>query len=285
MSIETIVAAFDTPKHAQAAVDALKAAGFHANDISVFDKARLDQARLASGNGNQKRDLPGVGLWRSLFGGDIAEHEATVFNQTVQKGGSVISLRVLDTEVAHATGILNIHRPFDVHDRAVTTGVAPAARVEAVAKEAAAMPLAATQRVVTTPKFAAGQKEVLRLAEEQLEVGKELVETGRTRIRRFTTERDVAADVSLHEEHAEVLRRVIIEPAAFKDVDWSDDMIEVVESAEHAIANKTTRYVEEITLKKIGSDHVETVHDRLRRQQIEVVQVDKAGKPIARPSV
>ena len=41
MAYQIIVAAFDTAAHAQAAVDALKAGGFHADDISVFDKARV----------------------------------------------------------------------------------------------------------------------------------------------------------------------------------------------------------------------------------------------------
>ena len=41
MSYQTIVAAFDTPAHAQAAVEALKAGGFHADDISAFDKDRV----------------------------------------------------------------------------------------------------------------------------------------------------------------------------------------------------------------------------------------------------
>ena len=40
MSYQTIVAAFDTAAHAQAAVEALKAGGFHADDISMFDKNR-----------------------------------------------------------------------------------------------------------------------------------------------------------------------------------------------------------------------------------------------------
>lgn len=278
MPYETIAAAFDTPKHAQAAIDALKTAGFR--DISLLDKVRLDEARLASG----AKGLAETGMWHRLFGGNIAEHEATVFGKTVKDGGAVITVRVPDTEVAHATGILNMHRPFDVHDRAITTGVAPATRVETVAKGAAAVPLAAEQRVATSPKMLNGQKEILRLAEEQLEVGKRMVETGRTRIRRFTTERDVATDVSLHEEHAEVLRRVIKEPASLNDVDWADGVIEVIESAEQPVTSKSMRFVEEVTLKKVGADHVETVHDRVRRQQVEVVQVDKAGKPIARPS-
>lgn len=222
-------------------------------------------------------------MWRRLFGGDIHEHEATVFGHTVDEGGTVISVRVLDSEVAHATGILDVHRPIDVHDRAITTGVAPAAKVEAMAKEAAAEPLLTPQRIATSPKAADVHGDVLRLAEEQLQVGKEMVETGRTRVHRYTTERDVAQDVSLHEEHAEVLRRAIAEPASFKDVDWADSEIEVVETAEHALKNKTARVVEEISLKKVGTDHVETIHDRLRRQQADIVRTDASGRPIQSP--
>ena len=110
------------------------------------------------------------------------------------------------SEVAHATGILDLHRPADVHDRAITGGIAPAAHVETVAAAIAAEPIVAAQRVAVSDKLAEKHDEVLRLAEEQLEVGKRMVETGKTRIRRFVTEREVSADVTLHEEHAELLR-------------------------------------------------------------------------------
>ena len=119
MSYQTIVAAFDTAAHAQAAVEALKAGGFHADDISVFDKNWVG--------------LREPGLWQRMFGGGLAQHEADVYSQSLERGGMVVSVRVPDSEVAHATGILDIHRPIDVHDRAITTGIAPAARVEAAA--------------------------------------------------------------------------------------------------------------------------------------------------------
>ncbi len=274
MAYETIVAAFDTPEHAQAAARALKAGGFHSDDISIFDRGRLE-----SGAAGIKQSVREAGLWRRMFGRGIHEHEAAVFGQTVAEGGTVISVRVLDSEVAHATGILDVHRPLDVHDRAVTTGVATAARVEAL-KEAAVLPLVANQRIAAAPK---ATNDVLRLAEEQLQVGKAMVDTGRTRVHRYTTERDVAQDVSLHEEHAEVLRRAVSEPASFANVDWSDSDIQVTETAEHALVSKTARIVEEIELKKVGSDHIETIHDRLRRQQADVVRTDAAGRPLDEP--
>jgi uncharacterized protein (TIGR02271 family) len=266
MSYQTVVAAFDTAAHAQAAVDALKAGGFHADDISVFDRSRVNMRE--------------PGLWQRLFGGGLHQHEAEIYNRAVDAGGMVVTVRVPDSEVVHATGILDIHRPIDVHDRAVTTGIAPADRVEAAVASIAAAPIAVAQRVAVSPKLAEAHEDVLRLAEEQLEVGKRMVETGKTRVRRFVTERDVSADVTLHEEHADIIRRAVTDPKYIGEIDWGDSTIEVVETAEQALVNKTARIVEEVGLRKIGSDHVETIRDKIRRQQVEIERLGPDGRPI-----
>ena len=101
MAYETLVAVFDTPAHAAAAADALKAGGFHEDDMSVFDNDRL-----SAGTSTLAQSVKEAGLWHRLFGGKVLEHEAAVYGQTVARGGTVVSLRVLDSEVAHATGIL-----------------------------------------------------------------------------------------------------------------------------------------------------------------------------------
>jgi uncharacterized protein (TIGR02271 family) len=275
MSYETIVAVFDTAAHAEAAVKALKAGGFANADISI-----LDEDRLASGRKALAASAKEAGLWSRMFGGDMYQHEAAVYNQAVEDGGVVVSARVLDSEVAHAVAILDLHHPVDVHDRAITSGVSAPAHVEAVEKKLDSVPLAAAQQVAIPPKVAEKNDQVLRLAEEQLQVGKQMIESGRTRVRRFVTERPVSADVTLHEEHAEVLRRAISDPKYVGTVDWADQEIEAVETAEHALVNKTARIVEEVSLKKIGMDHVETVHDKIRRQQVEVGRVGPDGKII-----
>jgi hypothetical protein len=51
------------------------------------------------------------------------------------------------------------------------------------------------------------------------------------------------------------------------------------ETAEHAIVNTSARIVEE-SFKKIGKDHVVTISDKIRRQQLEVVRVGADGKII-----
>jgi uncharacterized protein (TIGR02271 family) len=276
MAFETLVAAFDTSDHAMAAVKALEASGFHPADISVIDSSRLTAAK-----GVDVAAHP-PGLWHRLFGPDLHKYEAAVYADTIDDGGTVVSVRVPHDQVAHASGILDLHRPINVHDRAVTSGVAPAVHVETAAKAITAMPLVGDQAVAVTQKLAAIHSDVLQLAEEQLRIGKKNVETGQTRVRRFTTERDVSQDVTLHEEHAEVLRTALTQPAALEEIDWADRVIELVESKEQALVHKTARLVEEVSLRSIGADHVETIHEKLRRQQAEVEQLDASGKPIRR---
>jgi uncharacterized protein (TIGR02271 family) len=277
MAIETLVAAFDTKEHATAAVNALKAGGFHSDDISI-----IDSSSLATGKGAAATDPKQAGLWQRLFGDDINKYEANVYSDTIKGGGTVVAVRVPQDQVAQAGGILDLHHPINVSDRAITGGFAPVAHVEAAAKTIAAVPLAADQAVAVTPKLAEVHADTLRLAEEQLQIGKKMLETGRTRVRRFTTEREVAQDVTLHEEHAELLRKALSQPAELADIDWADATLEVVETKEQALVSKTARVVEEVSLRKKGDDHVETIHEKLRRQQAEVEQLDATGKPTRR---
>lgn len=266
MKYQTIAAAFDTRARAQAAEKALQAAGFHAADISILDKELAPNDAIWTGKNPS--------LWQRIFGGDVLEHEATVYHQTVERGGAVVSVRVPDNEVAHATGVLDLYHPIDVRDRALTSGFAPAPAKKAV------VPMTVRQEVAVSPGLAEIHDQVLPLAEEQLQVGKKMIETGKTRVRRFVTERDVAADVTLHEEHAEVIRRAVTDPKFLGDVDWADREIEVVETAEQALVNKTARVVEEVLLKKVGSDHVQTLHEKVRLQQVNVERVGPDGKRI-----
>jgi uncharacterized protein (TIGR02271 family) len=261
---EKIVTLFDTADHAQAAKTNLQHAGFSGDEISIVSSKDLPRSTTA---------LREPGLWHRMFGSDIEQHEATVYAKAVESGGVVLTLRAPDTDVPKAMGILNQHNLVDIKDRAVDTGVISKETAAAIAVPAAAAALPA--RPITSDL---GKNEVIRLAEEHLDVGKRLVEQGTTRIRRFVTEKPVEAQVTLHEEHAEVVRRAISDPDYVKDIDWSDTTVEVLETAEQAVVSKSARVAEEVVVGKTGSDRVETVHDTVRRQQVEVERVPASNK-------
>jgi uncharacterized protein (TIGR02271 family) len=265
MNYEKIVTLFDTMDHAEAARRNLESAGFPTNEISVVSKSTLG----ASGSA-----LREPGLWHRLFGREIEQHEATVYGRTVEQGGVVLTLRTSDKDVPRAMGILEAHNVVDVQDRAMREGLLSSTDVKSGPLKTASAGASAAS-VLTD---AVSREQVLRLAEEQLEVGKRLVEEGTTRIRRFVTEKPVEAKVTLHEEHASVVRRAISDPSFVKDIDWSDKTIEVTETAEEAVVSKSAHIAEEVVLSKTGSDRVETVKDTVRRQQVEVQREAGPGK-------
>lgn len=263
MTYEKVVTLFDTKPHAEAAKTNLQHAGFNETDISILSAEALPKGGTA---------LREPGFWHRLFGTDIEEHEATVYAKAVETGGVVLTLRTDQNGVPKAMGILNQHNLVDVKDRAVDTGVL-SEKAAATLPEAPVVPPA---KPVTSDL---GQQQVIRLAEEHLDVGKRLVEEGTTRIRRFVVEKPVEEQVTLHEEHAEVMRRAITDPTYIKDIDWGDKTIEVRETAEEAVVSKSARVAEEVVVGKAGSDRVETVRDTVRRQQVEVERIPAGQQP------
>ena len=262
---EKVVTLFDTADHAEAARQNLVHAGFSSNEISITGNDQIPKSAAA---------LREPGFWQKIFGEDIAQHEATVYAKAVETGGVVLTLRAATEDVPRAMGILNQHNLVDLKDRAVDTGIISKAAAATIAAPAAIAATVPTKPITSD----LGKQEVIRLAEEHLEVGKKLVEQGTTRIRRFVTEKPVEEQVTLHEEHAEVVRRAVSDPNYVKDIDWSDQTIEVLETAEQAVVSKSARVAEEVVVGKTGSDHVETVRDTVRRQQVEVERVPTADK-------
>src|SRR5215467_5295507 len=148
MAYEKIVAVYDKAGKAKEAARALEASGFAAGDISVLNRESLTDAEVHE-----------AGLWRRLFGRNVGDHESSVYGRTIESGGAVLTLRTSDTEVTRAMKILDVHNPVDVNERATSLGVVPSS-----------MPRSASTQSPSAPR-AAAKEEVLRLAEEQLDVG------------------------------------------------------------------------------------------------------------------
>jgi uncharacterized protein (TIGR02271 family) len=144
--------------------------------------------------------------------------------------------------------ILNTLKPVDIENRATKLGLLP----PSVAKP---VPQA---------------DEVVRLAEEQLQVGKRQVDAGTTTVRRYVVVKPVEASVSLHEEHADVVRRAVTDPTYIGDIDWADKTVVVTETAEQPVVNKVACIAEEVVIRRAASDRVQKIADTVRRQEVEV---------------
>jgi uncharacterized protein (TIGR02271 family) len=238
----TVVAVYETPAQAAAAVRDLQAAHILPDAISQHTKT-ITTSDTASAPREQ-------GFWASLFG---SEHDTSVYDRSVEEGASVLTVRVPDDGVDRVTSLLESHNPIDLDARA-----AQYTAVGAVGR-------------------AASHEDTIPLAEESLAVGKRAVSGGTTRVRRYVVETPVEEHVTLQDEKVVVDRRPVTggQPVA----EFTDKTIEMTETHEEAVVSKTARVTEEVSLHKEATDRVETVRDTVRRDEVEVEQVPGTAIP------
>lgn len=308
MEHETIVAIYDTAAHAQAAVRDLEAANVPASDISQHAKEGS-----MTGTSRSTAPVHEKGFWATLFGGepdhDTAVYGqsinsgATVVTVKVAADRYDEAAAILDkhepididerssqyglanASAATPTGYVGHAGMTDtasgLHDGKVepargateagaigASGLAPAPVTNATAGRAATGLGAKAEGLVE-----GAEGNTLQLAEEFLNVGKRAVRGGTTRIRRYTVEKPVEENVSLHNERVVLDRHPVTDGRVLANADFTDKTISMTEMNEEAVVSKTARVVEEIGLRKEASDRVETVRDTLRKDDVKVEQV------------
>ena len=271
---ETIVAVYDTAAHADAAIRDLEAANIPSSAITSHASMAGD-----IGSGALAKPVREPGFWSSLLGGE-PEYDTAVYDRSVDGGATVVTVKVADEHTENVTRILESHNPVDIDDRAASYGLASATTT-------ATRPMAGLNHARDTAMAKSGQ-EVVQLAEEQLSIGKRLVNLGTTRIRRFVIETPVEESVTLHSERVSIERRPAAAGATVTDADFKDRVIEMTETEEEAVVGKTVRVKEEVVIRKDVADRVETVRDTVRHEDVEItrdgtVQTATTG-PLTGPS-
>jgi len=262
MNEEIIVAVYDTEAQAAAAVRDLEAAHVPPEAISRHAGTERMSGSAASG----ADATGGQGFWSSLFGGE-PDHDTAVYDRSLENGSSVVTVRVPDEHVDGVTRILERHQPIDIDERAASLGLG------ATRSAATAANMQGSKET-----FRNGDEEVIALSEEQLTVGKRLVNRGTTHIRRLVVETPVEQNVTLHSERVSIDRRPASAGARVDDADFTDRTIEVAETDEEAVVGKTARVREEVVVRKDATDRVETVRDTVRRQDVEIERGDSTSR-------
>lgn len=119
-----------------------------------------------------------------------------------------------------------------------------------------------------------GMEEVIPLGEEVLEVNKRTENRGTVRIHRYVVETPVEKQVTLHSERVVVERRKPVEDKVTGEI-LTEVTVEVVETAEVPVIKKRARLREEIVVRTEHTQHVETVRDTVRRDEVDIQQPGK----------
>ncbi len=118
---------------------------------------------------------------------------------------------------------------------------------------------------------ATGAEEVIPLGEEVLEIGKRTVNRGTARIHRYVVETQVEEQVTLQSERVVVERR---RPAGETPTGemLTEVTVEVTETSEVPVIGKRLRLREEVVVRTERTQHVETVQETLRRDEVKIHQ-------------
>ncbi len=264
MADETIVAIYDTAAHADAAVSDLKIAGVPDAAISLHAGTSGTTGTTGTVAGAPGREK---GFWSSLFGGET-ETDSAVYDRSLESGSTVVTVRSPDDHVTRVMEILESHHPIDIDERTAGYGLAPTTTAAPVTGLATGLATGAATGATT-----GAMGETLQLSEENLAVGKRVVNKGGTRIRRYVVETPVNESVSLHDETVTLERRPVTDARPLEAGEFSEKVIEMTATAEEAVVAKTARVYEEVGLRKAATDRTETVSDTVRKEEVEIEQI------------
>ena len=265
---EHIVAVFNSESAADAAARDLEQAGIPAPAIRRYSPAASDRyagSSTSSGGGFWAWLLgeePATGTTRSLY------RDEEFYKRRAQAGESVLSVRVDDDSRIHeVVSVLEAHHPIEIEESTEETGAA----------SGIAVPAEGVRGVGEADRSSASStEEVIPLAEENIEIGKRMVDRGATRVRRYVVERPVEREVTLHGERVTIERRRPVETSAPGHA-FEERTVEVRETEEVPVVEKSARVVEEVAVRKEATERTETVRDKVRREEVEVTE--KNGRP------
>jgi stress response protein YsnF len=119
-------------------------------------------------------------------------------------------------------------------------------------------------------RFDANEEQVIGVGEEVLNVGTRMVPGKTTRVRRVVVQKPVHQDVTLHTETVILERR---KPILTSGSDMLTEVtVEMSDFNEVPVVSKSVHLVEEVLLRKEVTSRIETIHDTVRRDTLEIEQ-------------
>jgi uncharacterized protein (TIGR02271 family) len=269
---EHIVALFETDSAADAAARDLENEGIAASAIRRYRPGTTGSSYSTTA----ETPSHGGGFWAWLLGEEDGidakrgmyprDHE--IYERGVSAGNAVLSVTVLDqAEADQAMTILDAHHPLQIDDGG--SGLVADASVSP-------MPHVTPPGASPSSSLAgsATGEQIIPLKEEQVEVGKRMVDHGVTRVRRYVVETPVQRDVTLHGERVTIERRHPVGGVGAQGGAFEERTVEVRETEEVPVVEKMSRVVEEVAIRKEATERKETVRDTVRREQVEVTGND-----------
>lgn len=291
---QTVVAVFNTQGEAQAALEQLVTRGFDRSDIEI--KSGPTSGGTTGTTGTTAGMTPTTGattpasahtdegffgsighFFGNMFGSDDDERGyAGHYTEAVRRGSAVLTLRTEEARVDAAHDALQLAGAVDIDEEVGTW------KQSGYSGTASGVAGSTTSSSMGSSSALADGNTVVPVIAEELEVGKRMVQGGVVRVTSRVTTRPVQESVDLTRETASIERRPVDRDATQADLaGFQDRTVEVKESAEKAVVNKSSRVVEEVVVGKQVSHETQKIEETLRRTEVDVdrgsAEINKVG--------
>ncbi|QHT71214.1 DUF2382 domain-containing protein [Rhodocytophaga rosea] len=249
---QTVIGIFENAGQAQQAVLHLMNNGFAQHDIDFSSQQDYTSSTDTSDQDNMSRR----DFFRSLFDN---EREAENYSRVASRGSVVTVHAHTEEQASQAASLLDQYGAVDVDEKSDQYSNEFNNQRESDASS-------------TT-------NQSLPVIEENMQVGKRVVETGGVRLRSRIFEKPVEEKLRLRQEHVHVERHPADRPASEADINaFKEGVIEIREQAEVPVVSKQAQVVEEVSLSKEVEERTETIRDTLRNTEVEVENLSGKGR-------
>src|SRR5215216_1560838 len=247
-----------------------RAGGWTGDRIVAFfentAKARTArEALIADGIDNAKMELldnrSDLDNWSAVKQHSIPDQDCHLYAEGLRRGHAMLVIQAGAGEHDRIMRVLGRCNPIDIEDHAAQwrktgwAGVHPGKEAWDVRRQTSA----------------GTQEQVIPVYEENVKIGKRVLEEGHVRVRVYTVEHPVQEGVTLREERVAVERRPVDRPAAgMPGQAFQERTIDVTTHREEPVVSKEARVKEEIVVRKEADQHTETVRDTARRTEVKV---------------
>jgi uncharacterized protein (TIGR02271 family) len=267
MMMRKITAVYDSKTDAQAARDRLLELGLREDHIEILDQG-------APGYSGTSTTAEHKGLWASIKEMFIPDDDRRAFEESIRRGGYLLVASAAAEQADAALEALEGSNAVDLERR----------QEQWRAEGWTGQDTAAASSTAGAPDSSNSSEQTIPIVEERLRVGKREVDQGRVRVRSFVVAEPVHEEVPLREEHVEIERRPVNQPAATGAAGdlLRERTVEFQETAEEAVVAKEAIVTEELHVQKRADERVQQLDDTVRHTE---VQVDDSRAERASPDV
>jgi uncharacterized protein (TIGR02271 family) len=271
---DTVVGVYDNHDDAVAAQRELLREGYSEHEVMLAHGNEGDTAgQEIDGDQMSYRGI------QTMFNPKTDRSHHDLYAEAVRRGSHVLSVNVDgERQLEQAMAIMNRHNAVDIEERSTHWKNEGWSGYDAAAPRYSKDQVAQERSRYARPQQATEGTRI-PVVEEQLAVGKREVQRGGVRVVKRMREIPVHESVELRSDHVRVERQAVDRPAGADA--FREQTVEVRETAEEPVVQKTARVVEEVVVGKEVSEQTRNIHDTVRRTDVEVENLDASDAGIS----